>query len=644
MKNAYHGTRGRAVDMSQASLDTPKDAILAALDKAVASEAFSRSDRQARFLRHVVETTLRGEPGLLKESLLGVDVFERPADWDPRLDPIVRMEAARLRKRLAKYYESSGTADPVRIELPVGAYVPVFINRPDAAEPSPQPIPVEFVEPPAPPQEKIPQEKIRWLSVAVVGLAIAASIAAIRYLRRDVLINPANAASIAVLPFANLSSDPANQYFVDGLTDEITDLLARNKSLRVVARSSASRFRAKDADLSEVGRELNVANILEGSVERSGDRIKIIAHLERVSDGSHLWSNTYERQTSDLFGAQSEVATAIAENLKAAAGLPGAPHHIPKEEAVEWVMKGRYELQQNTPQSVTRAEEDFQHAINLDPEYAIGYSALGAAKYNQAPARVGDRTEIERRESDQLSRKALELDPGLTTPHVVLASLAMQYDWDWHRAERELQMALAGTPNAGANTFYATFLILRGRPNEADKYLQRAQDLDPFGVATLNNIASARYWQGRTAELRDVGQKLLLVAPGMVAAQLRNAASHVDDGHPELAWPEFQKIEQRFPAAAMSEAWARARVGQREEALRLIRPFEEKYPNTGVPFQGFALVYAFLGDEASTVKWLNRSADAREYQALNLGVNPAFKSMENSPGFRALKKRMGLDR
>src|ERR1700722_7178211 len=228
MKNAYHGTRGKAVDMSQASLDTPKDAILAALDKAVASDAFSRSDRQARFLRHDVETTLRGEPGLLKESLLGVDVFERPADWDPRLDPIVRMEAARLRKGLAKYYESSGAADPVRIELPVGAYVPVFVNRTDAMEPAPAPqTTVEFVEPPATPQEKIPQEKIRWVSVAVVALAIAASVAAIRYLRRDVLITPASAASIAVLPFANLSSDPANQYFVDGLTDEITDLLAR---------------------------------------------------------------------------------------------------------------------------------------------------------------------------------------------------------------------------------------------------------------------------------------------------------------------------------------------------------------------------------------------------------------------------------
>jgi adenylate cyclase len=390
-----------------------------------------------------------------------------------------------------------------------------------------------------------------------------------------------------------------------------------------------------------VGGKLNVANILEGSVERSGDRIRIIAHLEKVSDGSHLWSNTYERQTSDLFAVQTELAKAIAENLKA--GVSPASKHIPTVEVAEWFMKGRYELQQSTPQSVSRAEADFQHAIDLDPDYAGAYAALAAAKYNQAPARVGDRTDNERRESERLARKALTLDPEMSGPHVTLGFLAMQYDWDWARAEKELQQALSGPPNANANTAYAFLLAFRGRLSEANKYLQQAQDLDPFGTATLSNIAGIRYFQGRSADRRDLARKLLSVAPQMLAAQLMNLSSDVEEGHPELAWPKFQELKQRFPLVSMSEAVARARVGQREEALRLMQPFEEKYPAPGVPMQSFALVYAYFNDEANTVKWLERSADAREWQALNIAVNPAFKSMEQSAGFRALKKKIGLE-
>ncbi len=601
-----------------------RDAILAALDKVASSDAFAKSARQARFLRHLVETSLRGETHLLKESVLGVDVFDRPAGWDARLDPIVRMEAARLRKRIAKYYETAGSADEVRIELPIGNYVPVFTSHVVARD-------LESVRTPF-------RKWNPWYVVAALGCALA-GISGARYFRSENSAGFGTPASIAVLPFRNLSADPNNQYFADGLTDEITDLLARNKSLRVVARSSAAQF--KTADLAEVGGKLQVANVLEGSVERSGDRIRIIAHLEKVSDGSHLWSNTYERQSSDLFAVQTELAKSIAENLKAGVSPPNK--HIPPAEAAEWVMKGRYELQQNTPQSLSRAESDFQHAIDLDPDYAGAYAALAATKYNQAPARLGDHTDGERRESERLARKALSLDPELAGAHVSLAFLAMQYDWDWARAEKELQQALAAAPNASANTTYAFLLTARGRSPEANKYLQQAQDLDPFGTATLSNIAGVRYLQGRNAERRDLARKLLSVAPQMLSAQLMNISGDVEEGHPELAWPKLQELKQRYPVIGMSEAALRARAGERQEALRLMQPFEEKYPATGVPMQSFALVYAYLNDEANTVKWLERSADAREWQALNLGVNPAFKSMEHSAGFRALKKRIGLD-
>jgi TolB-like protein/Tfp pilus assembly protein PilF len=613
-------------------------AVLAALDELVASPAFGKAERPGRFLRHLVESTLRDETDHLKESVLGVEIFGRPPNWNPRLDTIVRQEASRLRKRLARYYETDGSRATLEIRLPVGSYVPLFLTRPEVAD-APTLVAEQGDTPLAPVASKA--KLFPWRPIAAVVLCLSAVAAVWQY--RRLVATRENARSLAVLPFANLSPGQDSQYFVDGLTDEITDLLARNKSLRVVARSSASQFKAQTGDIADVGRKLNVANILEGSVERSGDRIKIITHLERTSDGFHLWSNTYERRSADLFAVQSELAFAIAGNLKAAAGLPPAKH-IPKPEANDWMMKGRYEMQLGTPQALARAATDFQTAIDVDPGYAAAYAALGVVKYNQSGARVGLRTETERRESEVYSRKALELDPDLPGPHVLLANLAMQYEWDWIGAERELRLALSSTPDASAYNGYATFLIFRGRAAAADEYLRRAQDLDPFGVGTLSNMISARYLQSRFEEQHDLARKLFSITPDMVSAQLGNAATDAAEGHPERAWPVFQKLKERAPAAAaMSEAWTRSALGEREESLRLIRPYEEKYPNAGVAVQGFALVYAHLRDEANTLMWLERSADAREWQALTIAVNPAFKSMEGSPGFRKLKKRMGLE-
>ncbi len=615
---------------------TPPE-ILAALDGVLASQAFVRVERPARFLRHLVETTLAGETHRLKESVLGVEVFGRPASWDPRLDGIVRQEAARLRKRLARYYESDGAQAAVRIELPVGGYVPVFSRLPEAV-----PMPVAVDIPAVSSELAAPtarSSRSGWYITAFVVCA-AGLFAGSGYMR-SVFQAQHLEPSLAVLPLRNLSADPANQYFAEGLTDEITDLLSRNKTLRVAARSSAQ-IRGKAGDIRALGRELNVANVLEGSVERSGDRVRIVAHLERVSDGSHLWSNTYVRQTSDLFAVQTELAEAIAGSLKAAAGLPSGGGHIPSAGAHEAYLKGRYELQQMTRDSLQRAQADFQHAIDIDPAYAAAWYALGSVEYNRSGATVSTRTATERKAAEQAYRKAEELGPDLPGPHASLASLAMQYDWDWQAAERELRLALAGPPNPSADTFYAYYLTFHGRFAEANTYLQRAQDLDPFGSTTLNNIAGIWFMQGRYAEAADLSKKMLVQAPSMLPPQVLIGFAFIGQGHPEQAVPYFQQMKGRYSPAELCEAMACARAGQHDQALRLARPFEEKFPNQGVPAQWFALFYACMGDQANTLKWLERSADLREWQALNLAINPVFRFMQHTSGFEALKKRMGL--
>ena len=619
----------------QAKVETageiPHDAVLAALDSLVASAAFGKAERPSRFLRHLVETALGGEGHLLKESVLGAEVFGRRASWDPRLDPVVRQEAARLRKRLAHYYETGGAESEVRIELPVGSYVPVFRRKP--VEIDTAPIETEHAgDAPA-------RRRRGWVYAAAGILCITGAVIAWRgFSQRESL------ASIVVLPFTDLTGDPADQYFSEGLTDEITDSLARIKTLRVMARSSAFQFKGKTVDVREVGRLLGVTNVLEGSVERSGDRVKIIAHLERTSDGSLLWSNTYERKASDLFAVQSELAAGIAGGLRVAAKVPKA-RHVPNAEAHDFVMKARYDTQQMTTESLTRAETEFQHAIDLDPEYSTAYFGLANAKYDQSAARGSAyRTEVERKSAQQLFQKALELDPDFTDAHAMLAALAMQYDWDWGRAERELQLAAAGPSSVNAEDYYALLLIFRGRFSEAEQHIQRALDRDPYSTAARIDVSVARNLEGRFAQAREISQQMAAEYPKMIGPQGMIGLTYIEEGHPELALPILRQLKQRFPQAQVFEAMACARAGRREEALRLIRPFEEKYPDPGVAMQWFALVYAFMGDEPNTVKWLERSADRHEFQALNLAVHPVYAPMRNSAGFRALERRMGLNR
>jgi TolB-like protein len=611
--------------------EIPRDAVLAALDSLVASAAFGKAERPSRFLRYLVETALGGEGHLLKESVLGAEVFGRPASWDPRLDPVVRQEAARLRKRLARYYETGGAEAEVRIELPVGSYVPVFRRKP-----------VEIAAPPIETEHAghAPTRRRRgWVYAAAGILCIAGAVIAWRgFSQRE------SPASIVVLPFTDLTGDPADQYFSEGLTDEITDSLARIKTLRVMARSSAFQFKGKTVDVREVGRLLGVTNVLEGSVERSGDRVKIIAHLERTSDGSLLWSNTYERKASDLFAVQSELAAGIAGGLRVAAKVPKATH-VPNAEAHDFVMKARYDTQQMTTESLTRAETEFQHAIDLDGEYGTAYLGLANAKYDQLAATgISYQTEAERKSVEQLFHKALELDPGLTDAHAMLAALAMQYDWDWGRAERELQLAAAGPASATAETYYAFLLIFRGRFSEAEPHIERALDRDAFSTSTRMNVALDRNLEGRFAASREIYRQVAAEYPKMIAPRGMIGLTYIEEGHPELVFPILQQLKQRFPQTQVFEAMACARAGRREEALRLIAPFEEKYPEPGVAMQWIALVYAFMGDEPNTVKWLERSADRHEFQALNLAVHPVYAPMRNSAGFRALKRRMGLDR
>jgi serine/threonine protein kinase len=485
----------------------------------------------------------------------------------------------------------------------------------------------------APVRAKRPR-KLPKIAIAAAAILLCAGAAWALFNRSG----NAQQASLAVLPFANIGSAADGRYLSSGLTDELTEALSRLKALRVISSASVAQFNGKKVDVREVGRMLGVANVVEGSVDREGDRVRISAKLERASDGTVLWSDSYESAASDVGAVQSQMATGIARSLNAAT-LP--VKHIPKAEAHDYALKARFEGQQMTVDALKQAEEDYQHAIDLDPEYAGAYLGLGMQKYNESPARVTPlRTDEERRSTEQLIRKALALDPTLATAHGLLAMLAMQYDWDWDRAEREVKSA--GGSNSGVEAAYAYLLVYRGRFAEADEHISRLLDMDPFSTATMNNVMQMRLIEGRSEESRAIAEKFSAAYPKVHQARAMLIGSYILEGRTNEALTEIQKWKVDFPPAEMFEAMAHARAGHREEAMRLMRPYEEKYPNPGVAMQWFALVYALLGDEPSTVKWLNRSADLREWQVLNIAVHPFYASMRNSAGFQALERRMGL--
>lgn len=387
------------------------ESVRAQLEKILRSSGFAGSERPTRFLRFVVEQALAGNH--VKETLAGVEVFGRKADYDPRLDGVVRVEAVKLRARLKDYYESDGADDAVRIDLPKGGYLPSFelLDR----EPTEMPAPASRLA-----WRRDWWRDWRWVAPLALVLLAGGYLAA----RRPHTPSPIpNASSIAVLPFVNLSSNKENEYFSDGLTDDLINALTKVQGLRVVARGSAFQFKGKNPDIRAVGRQLNVAAVLEGSVQRSGDRLRITAQLSSVADGYHVWSETYDRRAADIFAVQDEISRAIVQALEVrVAGNPGrrlAPSPTADVDAYNLYLQGRFHLNKWRPESVRKGIEYFSQAISKDRSYAPAYAGMAdcytwLGVFGFAPAREA------MPQAREAALDALRLDDSLAAAHVSL--------------------------------------------------------------------------------------------------------------------------------------------------------------------------------------------------------------------------------
>ena len=307
-------------------------------------------------------------------------------------------------------------------------------------------------------------------------------------------------------------------------------------------------------------------------------------------------------------------------------------------------MHARYVAEQLSPDSGAQAIEGYRQAIEADPAFASAYTGLATALFNKGMRTVDYRNMIAQRpEIERLYKRAIALDPWQAAPHSGLGMLMLQFDWNWKGAAREFQIASAPSPNANAEMWLGVMLAYQRRFAESEPHVILAQELDPLGMAQTMNSALLRVQEGRMAEGRRYFEAMVLQNPGAVAPQFGVATAKMSAGEYEQALREYRELETRFPQAVMGEAMARARMGQREEALRLMRPFEDNYEKNSVPIYWYAMVYGYLNDAPNAVKWLGRSADRREEMVLNVGINLPFAKMQNDPGFRAFKRRIGLE-
>lgn len=593
-------TRGTGASTARGAGVSPK-AVRSQIDRILASSAFARSERMRRFLRFTVGEVLEGRAGQLKEYLVGVEVFDRKASYDSRVDPIVRVEARRLRSKLRTYYETEGRSDAVLIEYPTGSYVPQFRAREPHAIEAPR----------GTEAESCAEEK-----------------------------------SIVVLPFTNLSADPENEYFSDGLTEELIHALTKIEGLRVVAWPTAFQLKDKPYDLRSIGEQLKVGAALGGSVRRSGDRLRVSAQLVLVSDGRYLWSETYERQMKDVFAIQDEIAQAIAGRLRIRLAAPRRREY--DLVAYNLYLRGRFHWNKRSPDELKRSIQYYERAISVDPDFSLGYAGLADSYSLLAEYGLVDPAGIIPKARSAAS-KALELDPTLAEAYTSLGLITSVYDWDWRQGEEHYKRAIALNPGyATAHHWYSIdFLASLGRLEEAWAELQTALQLDPLSAIINEGEGYLQMLSRRYDDAIAAFEKLLELDPHFYKAYTALGRVYSLKGCYEDAIAMLEKGREmaagNVPSILGALGQTYALSGKEQEARRLLETLSDLTERGYVSSTCFALIHAGLGENARALEWLELACDRHELSIATIYIHPAYDTLRSEPRFKALLQRIGFE-
>lgn len=604
-----------------------RQAVEEQLERVLASPDFARSERLGRLLRYLVAETLAGRGGQIKEYTLGLEVYERQPDYDPKIDATVRVEAGRLRAKLKHFYETDGKASPLRLELPKGAYIPVFKVAAAAGEPG------------RPDQPRAPRRAI----LLGVGLAVVAVIAylviqgtpaASKGVRQGLI-------SIAVLPFMNMSGDPEMERFADGMTEQVTHRLASVEGFLVPARTTAFQFRGKALDVASIGRQLKMAAVLEGSVQRSERKMRATAQLVESSDGIHLWSETYEASSEHPLDFQARVSEAIARTLQRRfAGLSAnrlARRGSSNPQALRLYLKGQEEWETQRRAGQLKSLEYYQKAIALDPDYAEAYAGVAASELllayiDQAPERAS--------RAKAAALRAMALNDRIADPHARLGNIYLYNEWDFGAAERELRRSLELQPGPDAvERWYALAAALRGHFDAAIPELELGRMVNPTAEKILTALGTLYLYLGRYEEAAGLARQALAIAPHDRLSNLLLGLVEEQQGRYGEAKAHFLVCtagpkEVFHCRAAFGHACAVS--GDRKEAERILRELGEGEPlSTGI-------IYAGLGETARALDSFEKGFTLREPDIPFIKVDPRLRQLRPDPRFRSLLARMGL--
>jgi len=461
---------------------------------------------------------------------------------------------------------------------------------------------------------------------------------------------PPRIQSLAVLPLENLSRDPEQEYFVDGMHEELIANLAKIRALKVISRTSVMQYRGARKPLPEIARELGVEAVIEGSVRREGNQVRISVQLIEAATDRHLWAESYQRDLQNVLALQSEVARAIAqeiqvtltpqEQVRLASARPVNP------EAYEAYLKGRFFFDQRTAEATRKAIQYFETAIKKEPSYAPGYAGLADCYVLYSSARLGPpNAGYPKAKAKAAALKAVELDDSLAEAHYVLARVLENYEWDWKGAEREYQGALElNSSLALAHQYYGAFLSKMGRHEEAIAEGKRALELDPLSVPISNSLGTrllvARHYDQAIYQYR----KTLEMDPNFFLARRNLGLSYISKGMLQEGILQLEKAVSLSadPITLAQLAHAYAVAGKRTQAEKLLAQLQAESKKSYVFPSTIALLYVGLGEKDRALAWLEKAYAERDPELGGLKVSPEFDPLRSDPRFQDLLRRMNF--